>query len=313
MIVALTSEYKFKKISLSKLKDININFKDWHCPIQNWIILASHTGLLKSGVCGEIILSDKNNPWWEKEELTFINDDEKCSFKKNRCFCNADLKTPKSKTKEDYEYLIKNYQSSDHLIEINNDEIIGIMWQSFYKFPEFEVHLDIGKKCNFDCSYCSDDIHDNFSPFIEIEKIKKLVLMCDSYTMDKKKVFVLTGGEPTLYKNFNELMIFLNEKSFKVMINTNGTFKQENIEYFLQKFKDTGIVLIISIHQEFTNAKHLNKFNYLKNKYPNNIEIKFMGNKNTDFYSKVISIIPEKNFSVMPIFDKKIIQIKKND
>ena len=45
---------------------------------------------------------------------------------------------------------------------------------------EFEkdiLHVDwfIGKRCNFDCDYCPDGLHDNYSPHYKFENTKKLI------------------------------------------------------------------------------------------------------------------------------------------
>jgi len=37
----------------------------------------------------------------------------------------------------------------------------------------FQVTWDIGRRCNYDCSYCPAHRHDNFSPHATLEELIK--------------------------------------------------------------------------------------------------------------------------------------------
>ena len=37
----------------------------------------------------------------------------------------------------------------------------------------FQVTWDVGRRCNYDCSYCPTHRHDNFSPHASLEDLKK--------------------------------------------------------------------------------------------------------------------------------------------
>ena len=51
----------------------------------------------------------------------------------------------------------------------------------------FKIEWNIGKRCNFNCSYCDDYTHDNFSKHLSLEIAKKTICrhkylqLCSNY------------------------------------------------------------------------------------------------------------------------------------
>jgi MoaA/NifB/PqqE/SkfB family radical SAM enzyme len=109
---------------------------------------------------------------------------------------------------------------------------------SYFKYNPtgaFSVDWYIGKRCNFDCSYCVDYLHDNYSPHVPLENMKKLVDLI--YADHGKNVFwSLTGGEPTVNPHFMELCKYIKvEKGARhVSITTNGS---RTAEYFKELYQ----------------------------------------------------------------------------
>ena len=109
---------------------------------------------------------------------------------------------------------------------------------SYFKFNPtgaFSVDWYIGKRCNFDCSYCVDYLHDNHSPHVPLENMKKLVDTI--YDQHGKNVFwSLTGGEPTVNPKFMELCKYIKqEKGARfVSLTTNGS---RTADYFKELFQ----------------------------------------------------------------------------
>lgn len=71
------------------------------------------------------------------------------------------------------------------------------------------VTWDVGRRCNYDCTYCPPHRHDNFSPHASLETLKKTgqfvfdyaeLLM--KYKKNKRLNLNFTGGEPTNNPNF---------------------------------------------------------------------------------------------------------------
>lgn len=98
---------------------------------------------------------------------------------------------------------------------------------SYFKFNPtgaFSVDWYIGKRCNYDCSYCVDYLHDNHSPHVPLENMKKLVDLI--YKDHGKNVFwSLTGGEPTVNPEFLNLCKYIKQEkgARHVSVTTNGS------------------------------------------------------------------------------------------
>jgi radical SAM protein with 4Fe4S-binding SPASM domain len=94
-------------------------------------------------------------------------------------------------------------------------------------------NIILTKRCNANCIHCcasANEDHEEFS----LENIKKLI-----HIAEKNNVFyfVLTGGEPLLYKHFWETLD-LCKGNVGIVINSNGTLITENIA---RKLKERGV------------------------------------------------------------------------
>lgn len=83
----------------------------------------------------------------------------------------------------------------------------------------FQVSWDMGRRCNYDCSYCPVTRHDNFSPHASIDELKSsvdfLFEYIDTYMQyrDHKRASIsFTGGEPTVNPNFIPFIEYLKEE-----------------------------------------------------------------------------------------------------
>jgi MoaA/NifB/PqqE/SkfB family radical SAM enzyme len=87
---------------------------------------------------------------------------------------------------------------------------------------QIKVEWNLGKRCNYDCSYCPSIIHDNYSPHTDINILEKTVdRLCD---IGKPLRISLTGGEPCVHPDIEDLFDYFKRKNiFWVNITTNGT------------------------------------------------------------------------------------------
>jgi len=89
-----------------------------------------------------------------------------------------------------------------------------------------KVEWNIGKRCNYDCSYCPADVHDATSDHTNIEILKSAVdkLM----TLGKPIRISFTGGEPCVHPKFKELLNYCNHVGVGwISVTTNGTLPPE--------------------------------------------------------------------------------------
>jgi MoaA/NifB/PqqE/SkfB family radical SAM enzyme len=85
-----------------------------------------------------------------------------------------------------------------------------------------KVEWNLGKRCNYDCSYCPASIHDNTSPHTDIELLKQTVDQLT--TLGKPIRLSFTGGEPCVHPKFDELVKYAKHKGVTwISVTTNGT------------------------------------------------------------------------------------------
>ena len=72
----------------------------------------------------------------------------------------------------------------------------------------------IGKRCNYDCSYCASFYHDNYSPHITKESAFNFIDQLDMYAQSQKKKFKMsiTGGEPFVNPDFLNILAYAKQK-----------------------------------------------------------------------------------------------------
>jgi len=89
-----------------------------------------------------------------------------------------------------------------------------------------KIEWNLGKRCNFNCSYCPSSIHDNSSPHTDIEKLKACVDKL--VTLGKPIRLSFTGGEPTVHPKFKELVTYCKHVGITwISVTTNGTLPHE--------------------------------------------------------------------------------------
>jgi MoaA/NifB/PqqE/SkfB family radical SAM enzyme len=121
---------------------------------------------------------------------------------------------------------------------------------SYFKFNStgaFSVDWYIGKRCNFDCSYCVEYLHDYTSPHVPYENMTKLVDLLHEKHKDNI-LWSLTGGEPTIHPKFLDLCRYIKSKGSRyTSVTTNGT---RTLKYHKELF-DCVDGITLSFHFEF--------------------------------------------------------------
>jgi len=112
----------------------------------------------------------------------------------------------------------------------------------------------IGKRCNYDCSYCSSYTHDNYSPHINREKAFNFLDQLEKYAIEQEKNFKLqiTGGEPFVHPHFIEILKYAKSKNkiTQLLVTTNGS-----LPYDVYKIASEYLTNItISLHLEQTDS-----------------------------------------------------------
>lgn len=79
---------------------------------------------------------------------------------------------------------------------------------TFSRLNRFNVQWQIGNFCNYKCSYCEPKFRDGTNPFLPIELAKTVILNVVSKVPERNAIFNYQGGEPTAYRDFEELLSF---------------------------------------------------------------------------------------------------------
>ncbi len=304
------------KIDTSPLKSLSIDFLNWYCPIHRYVWLMRHDGTLKSGTCGQNLIHNSRYPFWSNQSPIKTTNNF-CKANRGACSCGSDLDSPKAISQEIYEEFVTKIRTVGRDVEkslsnYDGKKIIAIGRLHKILDSTAEIHIDIGKKCNFDCSYCPSGVHDNFSPFMSLETINNGLNIIEKHSgIISNKTGIITGGEPTLFKELPKLLQMLKEKNFnEIKINTNGTGSYRVYSNILQ---DKNIKLDLTFHYEFTTEKIIKKCNKLKEEFGDQITLKVLS-RTTDFVDIVNQYTTK--YQQFPIYEKhdgvhNIIKIQK--
>ncbi len=139
---------------------------------------------------------------------------------------------------------MENKPSFDALDLVNHNKMM-IIW-------------DTGPRCNFDCTYCTDYMHDNHSPHPSLEELLKTADFVNKYYERYKRFhgpgwdkasISFTGGEPTVNPNFWKFVDYMYnnyDENFKLGLTTNGTWHPKHHDKVIKYFK--GVT--VSYHTE---------------------------------------------------------------
>lgn len=122
------------------------------------------------------------------------------------------------------------------------------------------LRIVLTTKCNYKCRYCfAEGEKDKNNRITDIEKLKKILKVAKEFGINKIK---LTGGEPLLYPNMDELLNYIRKIEIPyVDLTTNISLLNEKNIKLLNKYNVNAITLSLNTLDE-------EKFKYLS-KFPN--------------------------------------------
>lgn len=124
----------------------------------------------------------------------------------------------------------------------------------------FLVTWDLGRRCNYDCSYCPAHRHDNFSPHASLEELLQTadfvfeyISVIASNRINKDFNVSFTGGEPTVNPNFIKFAEYLSQKKTQLVdinlhldLTTNGAMSKSIANSVIEHFD----YVTVSYHAE---------------------------------------------------------------
>jgi organic radical activating enzyme len=303
MIIIKNSNDSLEQSSIHYIKSKFNNFKGWYCDAGKNSLWIYSNGDVFGNACQSIRYGNIY------ETFNITSSPIQCPM--TNCFCGADISITKAKTLED----LKNIKSINSSINFKGlktssmDDVVAMIHPRNLKEKNtFTIDWNIGKRCNFNCSYCPPKTHDNHSSHLTLSSFilafDKLYSIIDDYkTID----IVFTGGEPTINPDYLNIVNYSKRSNTRIFTNTNCTASIDKLE----KLMHLG-GLYISIHEEFVqHEKTLEKIRFLYDQMIDkdiiNIKYMFMPNKLKNA-KEFISQLPKKknNFfiSIHPLVDQ---------
>jgi hypothetical protein len=129
-----------------------------------------------------------------------------------------------------------------------------------YKLVEWKIH----NVCNYECHFCGPTSNSGDEKWLPLEFYLSCIdkFIAEAEAEGKKLWISLTGGEPTLMPNFEQIPIYIKQRGHHVQIMTNGS---RTIRWW-KEFADsvTPDMIFISLHSsQGANAEHIAKITEL--------------------------------------------------
>lgn len=138
----------------------------------------------------------------------------------------------------------------------------------------------LGKRCNYDCSYCAPHQHDLVSPHTNTETVCDFIRRLDDIAQEQQRQLQLTfsGGEPMVHPDILEILATahsVRNRADQLVVSTNGSVPLKLYEKAMQYITN----LTISIHLERSDSeidKVINTVIALNNNYEKFINVNLM-------------------------------------
>lgn len=166
---------------------------------------------------------------------------------KNTCSCGADLFIPKTEDLN-FVHLLRKKQALPPQPELRNNTLLQfVSLERTHASVQKQIYWEIGRRCNYDCAYCWPWIHNNTDPHKSLEELMRATqLIEEKFTKGDSVNFIISGGEPTVNKNFLDWIRYLNSCGHHVSLHSNGSRLPEYYREVIH-YGD----LNLSVHFEF--------------------------------------------------------------
>ncbi len=234
-----------EEVLSKKLNDL----RGWKCAIGIENLHISPDGNIYGGAC-------RNSGFLGNvfEKAYYLNKSWHTCTRK-MCSCGADMQV--RKVKED-KYIQKTYKDmpTNRIVQsITKPVYMAPVHQEMHRRHPLTLTWDLGRRCNYSCSYCNPNIANNYeahrswgSLMYAWEGLEK------HFLKNRIAKFVFTGGEPTINPAYFDFVKFITDKGHYVHTTTNGARLPD---YYGELLKLS--VLGFSYHLEFAKLEHYQK------------------------------------------------------
>ena len=231
-------------LSVEEVSSRGLNkFYGWSCTAGVTSICVDFDGEIRRAACH--IGGSYGNIYSDFEIPT-----DPISCERSRCVCGADIAIPKYRYRDQPVELDLDAKPSKGEYLENSIAVTGASNFS-KKAMAKSVMWIVGRRCNYECSYCNDNSHSKTEPFPLAKQLMTSVeKVLQKFSRGVKTQFYFAGGEPTLYPGFLEVVKMLHGRGCPVSVSTNGS---RSTEYFSDLLKYSSIAF--SVHFDFFKTK----------------------------------------------------------
>lgn len=272
------------------------NFKGWHCGAGLDFLWISNDGEVYGNVCRH---SGAYGSVYESVQLPT----SPMICPASACYCASDIDILKSSELKDFDNMQLGIDTNS-LPRYTGDRVLAV--QAVRSHNTFRINWNIGKRCNFDCTYCPSTVHDNTSPHLNFATFKRAFdSIRTQISHDKVLSIVFTGGEPTINPDYMKIVEYAVSKNSIVFTNTNGTASLDK----LTTLRKAG-GLYLSIHTEFSQLDKLKrKIQKLSEIQNGQLVVKYMLplgglSRAIDFSNDMPNGSYQFKFNIEPLVDK---------
>lgn len=122
----------------------------------------------------------------------------------------------------------------------------------------FVITWDLGRRCNYDCSYCPAHRHDNFSSHATLDELKdtanflfEYIQTIQEHRLNSDVHISFTGGEPTVNPNFIEFARYVNSlkaPNVQLSLTTNGAMGEKLAAGVIENFDYVTVSYHVEAH-----------------------------------------------------------------
>jgi MoaA/NifB/PqqE/SkfB family radical SAM enzyme len=169
------------------------------------------------------------------------------------CMCGQDMQLRKVRNESFFSLLEAPPKENVHEMD-RVDWVVPYHYKSFASHPRF-VTWDLGRRCNYSCSYCHPMISNNTEALRTDEELRIGVEAIEkNFIKNNKAKFIFTGGEPTIIPAFMDMVRSLRAKGHDLHTQTNCS---RNPDYHRELIRHSFVG--VSVHLEFAKDDRLLK------------------------------------------------------
>lgn len=196
---------------------------------------------------------------------------------------------------------------------------------------DYNIQWLITKYCNYDCYYCT--AHERFNKdklkFFNYDSIKKYIKIIDNLPINNNLKILISGGEPTLHPNINDIFEVLFEQlnnTLLIMLHTNLSLNIDKLIELISVVDKKRFMLFTTFHAKFADYYDFQKKIDILNKYNIKYNVSIM--LEPDEFDKIFNFVNKfktnnneevfKNLKLLPLepieyknYDSKFLGLEK--